>query len=366
MKYYFIYSAGGGGGEWNALKRIWLENMKPELKKNILLKFGDIFFNHRTVQKSLVKPKIWRQITNARTWISDATGDNYCNNQSNILLDSGAAKIISWLTFQREGLSTESIISSVKHEIEQHNILEKYCGFVLDSQINSAVTFDFPDPFKVRGQGQDNRLSVVERNDAIKFIDATAEYANYIYSKIGEKTMTIINGKWTVDEYNEFIQKINYTPTQIAIGGLSQCQSDFEHYINNLRRFNLNSFEKVHFLGCAGFKKVNILKHYGYNDNNIFSADSSTIINRSFADGISKYYCYGSGRKIEIQEDNIEEILNIHKDLETPYFSYEEMAEILELVVTHQKGPYYHNTDTFNARAKIALHNSDVARKFAE
>ena len=48
MKYYFIYSAGGGAGDWNGIKRVWKEDMPEKLKSNILLKFGDIFFNHKS------------------------------------------------------------------------------------------------------------------------------------------------------------------------------------------------------------------------------------------------------------------------------------------------------------------------------
>ena len=42
MKFYFIYSAGGGAGDWNGVKRVWAESMPHHLKSRILLKFGDV------------------------------------------------------------------------------------------------------------------------------------------------------------------------------------------------------------------------------------------------------------------------------------------------------------------------------------
>ena len=35
MKFYFIYSAGGGAGDWNGVKRAWRDRM-PEYMKNII------------------------------------------------------------------------------------------------------------------------------------------------------------------------------------------------------------------------------------------------------------------------------------------------------------------------------------------
>lgn len=37
MKFYFIYSAGGGAGDWNGVKRVWAESMPHHLKSRILL-----------------------------------------------------------------------------------------------------------------------------------------------------------------------------------------------------------------------------------------------------------------------------------------------------------------------------------------
>ena len=57
MRYFFIYSAGGGAGDWNGLKRIWVSDMPIVLKENILLKFGDVFFNHASLN-NLIKPRL--------------------------------------------------------------------------------------------------------------------------------------------------------------------------------------------------------------------------------------------------------------------------------------------------------------------
>ena len=32
MKYFFIYSAGGGAGDWNGVKRVWNDSMPLSLK----------------------------------------------------------------------------------------------------------------------------------------------------------------------------------------------------------------------------------------------------------------------------------------------------------------------------------------------
>ena len=45
--------------------------------------------------------------------------------------------------------------------------------------------------------------------------------------------------------------------------------------------------------------------------------------------------------------------------------SDDEMSEIIDLVLTHQQGREFHTHETFNARAKLMLHNSDVFRHWA-
>ena len=96
MNYYFIYSAGGGGGDWNGLKRIWNDSMSESIKSSILLKFGDIFFNHVS-SSNITRPNRWSNITNLRDWLFKATNYPYVLNDSDILLDSGSAKIVGWI-----------------------------------------------------------------------------------------------------------------------------------------------------------------------------------------------------------------------------------------------------------------------------
>lgn len=364
MKYYFIYSAGGGGGEWDGVKRIWNSSVKPEIKDNILLKFGDIFFNHRKSQ-NLIRPHRWRDITNVRSWIADATNDRYVHDSSQLFLDSGSAKIVSWLSYHHGNLTSDDFIRMFNDEYETNNILEKYSNIVIESNINKAVSLDIPNPFKVRSQGADNRLSLIERDEAFKFIDITAKYANELHNIIGDRIMTVINGMWTIDELNEYLEKLTYTPRAVAIGGLSnEKPRSFEYFVNMFQEFGLHNYDNVHFLGCAGIKKLDILKTYGYNLDK-FSADCSTPINRSFSDGISNYYFYNTGDKIKILEENRESILASHSRVQSPYFSYDEMSEIIDLVLTHQQGREFHTHETFNARAKLMLHNSDVFRHWA-
>ena len=98
MNYYFIYSAGGGAGDWNGVKRVWQSSMPKELKSSILLKFGDIYFNHVS-NKSIIRPIRWRRIHNLREWLYESTGDNFViSEKCNILLDSGSAKIVGWIS----------------------------------------------------------------------------------------------------------------------------------------------------------------------------------------------------------------------------------------------------------------------------
>ena len=33
MKFYFIYSAGGGAGDWNGVKRVWAESMPGPMSR---------------------------------------------------------------------------------------------------------------------------------------------------------------------------------------------------------------------------------------------------------------------------------------------------------------------------------------------
>ena len=47
MNFYFVYSGGGGAGDWGGVNRIWNNAMPDYFKDHLLIKFGDIFFNHK-------------------------------------------------------------------------------------------------------------------------------------------------------------------------------------------------------------------------------------------------------------------------------------------------------------------------------
>ena len=264
MKYYFIYSAGGGGGEWDAVDRIWNSSMKEELKSHILIKFGDIFFNHRNSGTHLYKPQIWEKIDNTREWMYNNTKDEYVQKKSDIILDSGTAKAVSWITLHNEKLEPYEVIEKFDEIAKECNLLEKYVNIIKKSNIDLAVTLDLPTPFKVRASS-DSMLNPVTTDDNKPFIEMMAKYANKLYDMLGKeysnRILTIIEGTWTFEEYEYFISKIKYEPQNIAIGALSRLsEKKFEETLDEINKFNLHKYKRVHFLGCGGIEKVKILK----------------------------------------------------------------------------------------------------------
>lgn len=366
MQYYLIYSAGGGGGEWNGLKRIWVDYMKSELKSHILIKFGDVFFNHENVGRTLYKPNLWTELEDTRKWIYDNTEDEYVLNESDIILDSGTAKAVSWIASHNSDLEPIHFIEKFDEIVEECGLIEKYVDVVRKSKINLAVTLDIPNPFKVRASSNSS-LYLINTDDNEPFIEVMAKYANRLHSILDDgetdRLLTIVNGLWTVEEYNLFMCKLTYTPKNIAVGALSALRGrTFKDALNEVDKYELDKYERVHFLGCGGMEKVKILKEHGYGDSK-YSVDCSTPINRSFADKISKYYIYGTNKKIEVSANAKNQIIELHEQADKPYYSAEEMADIIDLVIKHQEGE--HTPETFDARAKLMLHNSDVFRKNA-
>lgn len=138
---------------------------------------------------------------------------------------------------------------------------------VCDSPIDSAVTFDIPNPFKIRSQNGNSRLNILDKEANEKLIKLSALYSNIIYDKIRKRegtqfannvVITIVNGTWDSEEIDLFLSKLNYRPDKIAIGGLSSTSINGDilvDYLKNIRMFNFEDASQIHFLGCGGFKK---------------------------------------------------------------------------------------------------------------
>lgn len=366
MDYFFIYSAGGGGGEWNGLKRVWRDKMPVTLKSNILLKFGDVFFNHASLKK-LVKPQLWREIHDLRKWLFDATQDEFVKTNTTLFLDSGTAKVVNQIKTNEPNISPNQLADTFQTLFTKHYVLEKYVEIIQNSNINYAVTFDIPNPFKIRTQSTDTRTNIFDQTHSLIMIDISADYANELYKKLGnnqERILTIINGLWSQNEIELFFSRLKYKPNKLAIGGLTR-ESKFGEVLQNLKSFiDFPNYEKVHFLGCGGMKNVLAIKKVGLNFPN-FSVDNSTAWNRAIDGNTigtahSGYFDYTSKKLIRIKPETKNEILKLHSQFPTPLFSVLEMDEILTKVIQHQSRNSDHST--YNARALLALHNTDVFR----
>lgn len=366
MDYFFIYSAGGGGGEWNGLKRVWKDKMPVILKSNILLKFGDVFFNHAS-HKKLVKPQLWNEIHDLRKWLFDATQDEFVKRQTTLFLDSGTAKVVNQIKTNDPNISPNQLAETFQTLFTENHVLEKYVEIILNSNINYAVTFDIPNPFKIRTQSTDTRTNIFDRTHSSIMIDISADYANELYKKLDknqDRILTIINGLWSQSEIELFFSRLNYTPDKLAIGGLTR-ERKFREALQNLNGFiDFQSYKKVHFLGCGGIKNVSAIKKVGLNLLN-FSVDNSTAWNRAIDGNTSGtahsgYFDYTSKKLIRITPETKNEILKLHSQFATPLFSITEIDEILTKVIQHQSGNSDHST--YNARALLALHNTDVFR----
>ena len=110
MDFYFVYSSGGGAGDWNGVDRMFRRYMPDYLKDHILIKFGDIFFNHRS-ENSIIKPKLWNSIDNARRWIVDNTDDETMMNTPNMIMDVGTTKIVSYLSANNHSDNITNLVS---------------------------------------------------------------------------------------------------------------------------------------------------------------------------------------------------------------------------------------------------------------
>lgn len=380
MKFYFIYSAGGGAGDWNGVKRVWAEFMPEYMKSKILLKFGDVFLEHASGNR-IIRPQRWRNITNLRNWLSENVSDDFIyTDKCNILLDSGTAKAVNLIAHHNPATGCERLIEIFNQVFKENNVFEKYIDIVCDSDIDSAVTFDIPNPFKIRSQNGNARLNIIERESNERLIELSASYSNIIYDGVKAKRgqrfadstmMTIINGTWNQKEIDLFLSNLNYRPDKIAIGALSSTTIIHNYMykcLDNLALFQFEKASQLHFLGCGGFKKAETIKQYGFDGDNV-SVDCSTFINRSIDGNISGtsqsgYFDYYTKRLIRIRPNTIDDILKLHARVDNPLYSCEELEEILSIILLHQSGQP--SPETYNARAKLMFHNADVYRYNAE
>lgn len=374
MDFYFVYSSGGGAGDWNGIDRTFLEHMPPYFKDHILLKFGDIFFNHRS-SGEIIKPDVWRRIRNARAWIVSNTKDPSLLSTPNMIMDVGTSKLVSFLTSFDADISEDEVIARFDEKLETEQILEKYCEVISTSNIHNAVTFDIPNLFKVRTQsGSVSRGVFGSGQSSSALMDACSRYANRIHSlldKQPDSIMTFVNAQWSLSEISQYFSKLNYTPQKLAVGGLT----DFNNALlrGKLQQMdtvlNFNSFSRVHFLGAGGLKKASIIKEALGNIAS-FSVDNTTAYNRVIdgsTSGITQsgYYDYVSKNLFRIKPSTVSGILDLHRrSSSVAYFSVDEMERILQGILEHQSGkssPY-----TYECRALLIMHNFDVYRVNAQ
>jgi hypothetical protein len=375
MKFFFVYSSGGGAGDWNAIDRIWVKNMPPYFKDNLLIKFGDIFFNHRS-SKSIIKPQYWSNVGNAREWLINNTNDTSILETQNLLMDVGTSKIVSFITHHFQNATGKEIIEKFDGIINQYNILDKYCSVVLNSKIENAVTFDIPNLFKVRTQaGNVSRNLFSEPGCRELLILASAKYANYTFRNVNKESnrlMTIICAQWSDDDILRYLDLLEYTPTKIAIGGLTDYNiSEFEEMLLRIDKLlNLSKYNRVHFLGSGGIKKTNLIQNTLGNITS-YSVDNTTAYNRAIDGNVagtsqSGYYDYLTKNLIRISPLNRDLIIETHKKVpsDIAHFSVNEMIEIVDSIIKHQSGQSSH--ETYDNRAKLIIHNFDVYRFNAE
>ena len=379
MDFYFVYSSGGGAGDWNGVNRMWNEFMPEYFKENLLIKFGDIYFNHKGIN-SLIKPRNWEKVGSGREWLVDRIGDDKLNSTSNLILDVGTTKIVNYIVFKKPNLNATEIIEEFDKIIETDKILEKYCDFIIESNIQNAVTFDIPNPFKIRHlSGNSSRAIFNDDNCKSLLIDKCVKYANFTFRNIDSESrlLTILPAFLQGDEIKAYLDRLEYTPSKLAIGALIDMNnSDFIKSITNIDNvLNLKKYDRVHFLGCGGIKKANLLKSTLGNHPN-FSVDNTTAFNRSI-DGSkngnnslkndqSCYIDYVNKKQFRIKPETKKKILDIHSNTDNglKLFSNQEMKIIIDSILEHQSNN--RSETTYNNRAKLIMHNFDVFRYNAD
>jgi hypothetical protein len=369
MKYFYIYSAGGGAGDWNGVKRIWSSSAPKVLKQAVLIKFGDIYFNHAS-SKQPIKTNNWNNILNARKWLSDAVGDESITKDTEIILDNGTSKLINYIS---HGITKDAlgVITEFDSLINKYEILQKYSSIITDSDINYAVTIDLPNTFKIRSQSEGTTTDFFDATHYEVLIDLCAKYANTLYELQGsaDKLMVAINGLWSKQEMEKYLSKLSFKPKNIAVGALTKANEELiENSVKNIKEiFSGERASRIHFLGCGGIKRAQtIKKHINGPD---ISVDNSTPMNRAI-DGNTKgtsfsgYFAIKSKQLYRIREDTASQIMGIHTSSAIKCFSDEQMANILRLVIAHQSGQS--SKETYDARAMLSFHNHFVFLKNAE
>lgn len=370
MNYYFIYSAGGGAGDWNGIDRIWKDSMPIVLKERILLKFGDVFFNHASISSPL-KSSMLKKVTSVRQWLYENVHDDYVLSQSKILLDSGTSKLINTIYTQDNALSPEEILYRFRGVIEKNGILEKYAEIIVNSNVEEAVTIDAPNPFKIRTQSDNTKTNIFNDGHALMHVELNSEYCNKLFDLLGgqKQMLTTFNGLWDNESIKTFLKGLKYKPNKVAIGGLTRATKDIitkQLQVIN-KEIDLSKLERVHFLGCGGIDKCTLIKTLGYS-NSKFSVDNSTPYNRAIdgnvsGDKQSGYFDYQSKKLVRINPKNKNAILSLHAKVKDKVFSDDQMEEILEGILKHQSKNS--GQDTYNNRAKLVIHNHDVFRQNA-
>ena len=374
MNFYFVYSGGGGAGDWGGVNRIWNDHMPKYFKDHLLIKFGDIYFNHKGA-KNLIRAEQWENTSSASQWLSFKIQNNVIPSE-NLILDVGTTKIVNYIDSHNPNINNIQIIEKFDQIVSEYRILDKFCDFVIDSKISNAVTFDIPNPFKVRNQSG-NPIRNIFNDSACKpaLIDKCVKYANYTHNYIKDesKLLTILPGFLKGEEIINYLDRLSYSPSKLAIGALIDMNNN--EFIETIKDINhvldLHSFKKVHFLGCGGIKKALLIKStIGNNDN--FSVDNTTAYNRvidgatngnkSSKNNQSCYIDYSNKKLYRIKPETKSVILSIHRNTDNNLKLYadSQMEDILNSIIEHQSGNS--STFTYNSRAKLIMHNFDVFR----
>lgn len=378
MELYKIYSAGGGGGDWNGVSRVF-ENLPLRAKENILLKYGDVFLNHASSNRNeIIRSGRQVGVLNLREWFFQKTGDPDVYN-IDILLDTGAAKITSWIQADLSTVAPEVLFKEFDQIIRDNNIIDHYAKVISASKVNKAISLDIPNPFKMRAFSVVRKLNVVNHFEhQPEYIKLCADYTNELYKTLvqleneefaSNVLMATLDGAWDISELNDYMSQLNFIPKNLAFGGLIGFRGErFINCVNKIKEWLDNSgkeYLQIHFLGCGGVKNSQCLLDAGFSEN--CSADVSTPINRA-VDGsktgkYSKYYAYNEmNKKIEIREDTVPLILKDNIQTNNPLYSQNELKEMLDRILEHQSGKS--SEETYNARAKLIFHNYDAYQHY--